>query len=380
MRFILFRGSSLYGSVDRMLESLAAAFIAQGDDAPIVEASGPTYVAHLQRAIAEGPVDAFIGFTGIGLDLRAEGNLYNLLDRPLVSIYLDPLLLYWNQIVTPIRRRLIFTTAPGDVDYWCGTLGVTVPIAHLPHAAMPAAEGTMSVPWDEREIALLHAGTAPDDPATLRAGWAQHGRDVEARLNDMLDALDAEPLAPLPEIIARIGAPWARPDAPQTLHAWFQTLDTYLRARIRWRMILPLLSRDLTLAGPGWDKVAATTGSVRATLIGAQPASEIARLTARSKIVVNTCTPYHGSHERLFQAMAAGAVALTSPTIWLADTAPAAALVQTSAAVDDAAALVDALLTDPGRAAAMAATGQAWFQDGHTWMHRAAVIKTALQT
>jgi hypothetical protein len=116
MRFILFRGSSLYGSIDRMLGSLAAAFVAQGDAAPIIDATGPDYIRLLQQAITDGPVDAFLGFTGIGIDQRAEGNLYNALEKPLVSIYLDPLLLYWNQVATPIRRRLIDTTAPGDLD------------------------------------------------------------------------------------------------------------------------------------------------------------------------------------------------------------------------------------------------------------------------
>jgi hypothetical protein len=84
-RFILFRGSSLYGSVDRMLDQLAAALHAGGDRAEIIDATAPGYVSTLQRAIAGG-VDGFLGFTGIGLDLRAEGNLYNALDRPLISI------------------------------------------------------------------------------------------------------------------------------------------------------------------------------------------------------------------------------------------------------------------------------------------------------
>jgi hypothetical protein len=110
-RFILFRGSSLYGSVDRMLEQLAAAFQAEGDDALVVDATQPDYAARLRHEIAGG-IDGFVGLTGIGLDLREENNLYNVLDQPFASIYLDPLLLYWNQIETPIRRRVVFTTAP----------------------------------------------------------------------------------------------------------------------------------------------------------------------------------------------------------------------------------------------------------------------------
>lgn len=376
MRFILFRGSSLYGSIDRMLDSLAAAFVAQGDAAPIIDATGPDYIRLLQQAITDGPVDAFLGFSGIGIDQRAEGNLYNALEKPLVSIYLDPLLLYWNQVATPIRRRLIYTTAPGDLEYWRGKLGLPVPLHHLPHAAVPLPPGEAPVPWDRREIDLLHAGTAPADPAMLRAAWSQHGPLVEGRLNAMLDAHDADPFAPLPEIIARVGHPVASLGAPQSLYPYFQTLDQYLRARVRWQMILGLLDRDLTLVGPGWEAVvAAAPGPVRAKLLGTRSAPEVAALTAGARIVVNSCTPYHGSHERLFQAMAAGAVALTSATAWLGVTVPDGVLAQTRPDLGDVGTLAAGLLDDPVRAEAMAETGRAWFEASHTWAHRATAIR-----
>ena len=379
MRFILFRGSSLYGSVDRMLDSLAAALVDQGDVAPIIDATAPDYIVRLQQAITDGPVDAFLGFSGIGLDQRAEGNLYNALEKPLVSIYLDPLLLYWNQVATPIRRRLIFTTAPGDLDYWRGKLGVPVPLKHLPHAATALPAGTAPMPWAARDIDLLHAGTAPADPAALRAAWAEHGPKVEGRLNAMLDAHDADPFAPLPDIIARVGHPVAALAAPQSLYPYFQTLDLYLRARVRWRMITALLDRDLTLVGPGWDAVVATApGPVRARLLGTKSAAEVTALVARTRLVVNSCTPYHGSHERLFQAMASGAAALTSATAWLGVTAPADVLAQARPDLADVAALADGLLADPAQAEVMAEAGRAWFEGAHTWAHRAAAICAAV--
>lgn len=379
MRFILFRGSSLYGSVDRMLDSLAAALIALGDAAPIIDATAPDYIVRLQQAITDGPVDAFLGFSGIGLDQRAEGNLYNALEKPLVTIYLDPLLLYWNQVATPIRRRLIFTTAPGDLEYWRGKLGVPVPLKHLPHAATALPAGTAPMPWAARDIDLLHAGTAPADPVALRAAWAEHGPKVEGRLNAMLDAHDADPFAPLPDIIARVGHPVAALASPQSLYPYFQTLDLYLRARVRWRMVAALLGHPLTLVGPGWETVvAAAAGPVRARLLGTRSAAEVAELVARTRIVVNSCTPYHGSHERLFQAMAAGAVAFSSATAWLGETAPADVLAQIRPDLSDVAARADGLLQDPARAETMAEAGRAWFEGAHTWAHRAATIRAAV--
>jgi hypothetical protein len=368
-RFILFRGSSLYGSVDRMLEQLAAAFRAGGDRTVIIDATAPDYVEQLQRAIAEG-VDAFLGFTGIGLDLRAADNLYNSLDRPLVSIYLDPLLLYWNQVATPIRRRVIFSTAPDDQPYWTGTLGVPIPMHHLPHAADPIPE-TELVPWAARDIDVLIAGTAPADPEALRAGWAAHGAAVERRLNDSLDAHDADPFAPLPALIAQAAAPVAALNSPESLHPYFSVLDQYLRARARWRMATALLPLRPVFAGPGWERLAPDS-------LGEQSADAVAGLMRRSRIVANSCTPYHGSHERIFQAMAAGAVSLSSATTWLRDTAPLDALIQLDPTRADPLAEAGRLLAAPDRAEAIGQAGRTWFQSGHRWCHRAGTIKDVL--
>ncbi|MGB8839520.1 MAG: glycosyltransferase [Aliidongia sp.] len=374
-RFILFRGSSLYGSVDRMLEHLAAAFRDEGDEATILDVTQPDYAARLRHELAGG-VDGFVGLTGIGLDLRAENNLYNALDRPFASIYLDPLLLYWDQIKTPIRRRIVFTTAPGDVDYWAGR--TDVPIRHLPHAAeLPPA--LHRLPWRRRDIDILFAGTAPDDPVALRGGWAEHGGAVEARLNDMLDAHDADPLAPLIPVIATHGHPAARLDEPDTLYPYFRTLDLYLRARSRWLTALALLTLPTQLVGPGWDRViAASTRPVRAILAGEVPAGELAERFGRARLVANSCTPYHGSHERIFQAMAGGGVAFTTETAWLRLMAPAGSLVQFRPGAEDIAARAASLL-DPGSAAeAIAADGLRWMVSAHSWRHRVRSIKVGL--
>jgi hypothetical protein len=373
-RFVLFRGTSLYGSVDRMLDELAAAFRADGDQAVIIDATLPDYVEQLRQAVADG-VDGFLGLTGIGLDLREENNLYNTLDRPFASIYLDPLLLYWNQVATPIRRRVVFTTAPDDLPYWAER--VAVPVRHLPHAADPRPAALLT-PWRHRDIDILFAGTAPADPSGLRAGWAAHGAAVETRLNDILDAHDADPLAPLyPAIAAQAELPV--PTAPGTLYPYFLALDTYLRARARWLTAAALMAVPTLFVGPGWDRVAAAVpGPVRATLAGEVAAAELARSFGRARLVVNTGTPYHGSHERIFQAMAGGAVSFTTETAWLRLTAPAGSLVQFRPGADDIAERA-ASLSEPGSVAeAVAADGHRWVVAAHSWRHRVRSIKVGL--
>jgi hypothetical protein len=374
-RFILFRGTSLYGSVDRMLDNLAAAFRAEGDEAVIIEAAKPDYVPALQRAVAEG-VDGFVGLTGIGLDLREENNLYNTLDLPFASIYLDPLLLYWSQVETPIRRRIIFTTAPDDVDYWDAR--GSVPVRHMPHAANPVSV-LLHVPWAKRKTPILFSGTAPEEPEVLRAGWAAHGEAVEQRLNDILDAHDKDPLAPVIPLIAQAAHPVARIDEPDTLYPYFVTLDTYLRARARWRTALALMPLPTLFIGPGWDRVAAAhQGPMRAMLAGEQPAAAVIEQIGQAKLVVNSCTPYHGSHERLFQAMAQRALAFTTETSWLRRLTPEGSVAQFRAGVESVTSRAEALLEPDSVAEAIAEDGYRWLSSTHTWRDRVRSIKVGL--
>lgn len=375
-RFILFRGTSLYGSVDRMLDQLAGAFDAEGDEVVIIDATRPDYGVRLKHEL-DDDVGGFLGISGIGLDLRVENNLYNTLDVPFASIYLDPLLLYWDQVETPIRRRVIFSTAPDDPPYWAER--VSVPVRHLPHACEPLPRERLP-PWQHREIEILFAGTAPEDPAALRSSWAAHGPAVERRLNDMLRVHDADPLAPLLPVIAAYGHPVARLDDPNSLYPYFATLDTYLRARARWRTALPLMALSTCFIGPGWERVAASAaGPVRASFAGEVPTDEVVQRFAHTKVVVNTCTPYHGSHERVFQAMAAGAVAFSTETAWLRLMAPSGSLAQFRPGTEDIAARAEALLAPGSIAEEIAGDGHHWVVSSHSWRHRVRSIKAGLR-
>ena len=375
-RYILFRCSGLYGSVDYLVDELITAFSAEGDQISPIFAQREDSLGALERAIAIG-ADGFIGITGLGIDSRREENLYNALGWPFASIFLDPVALYWHQIVTPMRRRILFTTAPDDVEYCAGLPGAPA-IRHLPHAS-PPVPARLRLPWQRRDIDILFAGTAPKDPAALRGGWRNLGVHVERRLNDILDAHDAAPFAPILPLAAKGAAPAARLDAPQTLYPYFSAIDTYLRARARWLTAQALLPLPVQFVGPGWDRIVSVAkGTTRAKAVGELPAAALAPAFRRARLVVNTCTPYHGSHERVFDAMAGGAVALTTATTWLRSAAPAGSLVQFRAEAKDVAVRAAELLRPGSEGEAIAAAGTAWHAAAHTWRHRVQEIKSGL--
>ena len=99
-------------------------------------------------------------------------------------------------------------------------------------------------------------------------------------------------------------------------------------------------------------------------------------MTAASKIVLNAFPGYNGSHERVFNAMACGAVALTGQSRLFADLFAAGEIVfQAPGALAEQTA---ALLADDAGLRQVAEKGRAAFMAAHTWDHRAQRILAAL--
>jgi Glycosyl transferases group 1 len=379
-RLVVFRGKSLYGYLNRFTEAMAAALAGFGDTIVTIDTEQPDHLATLQRALAAGPVDGFVGFVRNGLIRQAERNPYNILGRPLVSIYLDPLLNYWQDVVTPIKKRLVFSTAPDDPVFWPAAFKIETPvIRHLAHAATPLPAGEQPMPWEQRDIGILFSGTAPGDPAALRKSWLSHGPVVAKSLFRLLEAYDAEPGQSLGALIHRLEPGLAALASPEATSFHFSMIDNYLRARSRWQMASALMALPTVFVGPGWEAIADTRSEpIRATLMGAQDNAVVADLMRRTKLVASSCTPHHGTHERLFQAMAVGAVALTTETAWLRSNAPPGVLAQFRPGRDDPGEIAAGLLGDPATAGAIAEAGRRWFEEGYTWAHHAAAVRAAV--
>jgi hypothetical protein len=180
-------------------------------------------------------------------------------------------------------------------------------------------------------------------------------------------------------LIAAGAHPAARLDAPASLYPYFAAIDRFLRARARWLTAVALMPLPVQFVGPGWEEViAAASGAGQATLLGELPAEQLAGIFRRARIVVNTCTPYHGSHERIFEAMATGALSLTTETAWLTRAAPEDCLVGFQPGETEIAARVQALLAPGAPAEAIALAGAAWQAGAHSWRHRVEDIKAGL--
>ncbi len=376
---ILFQGFSQYQNFNTMTDELAAAFNAGGTRVTVVDARVADYPQAVRALVKRGGIRAVITMTGFGLDIGKESNAYHALGAPVISLYYDPLFYYLEQLRLPIHPRIVTTSSDTDAGWWQAQAEPPADIRHLPHAAAPQSRQESAPPaWGNRTIPLLLSGTGCDDPETLRAGWEQHGPVVRDQLNRILEVYRGGPrLRALSAIITEAIGSEVDFSSRWTLRRYVLWMDHYLRARLRWRLVTALADRPLLVVGENWERLGEhlrCRGRSRVRFRRALPTPSVYDLTTRVQISLNDSTPHHGSHERVFRSLATGALVLTNRTRWFAAEAPPAALVQVDLEQDDVGAVVDDLLADPDRAAAIAQTGAAWFRAHHTWQHRVATL------
>ncbi len=373
---ILFHGFSQYQSLNTMADELATAFNAAGTSVTMIDARIADYPKAVRALVDQGDIRAVITLTGFGLDINKEHNAYSGMAAPMISLYYDPLFYYLEQLRLPIRPRIITTSSDTEVTWWHDQAEAPADIRHLPHAAEPQPVQE----WNRRTIPLLLSGSGCDNPDVIRTAWEQHGPIVRNQLNRILEAyLGGSRLRALPAIIIETIGTEADFSSRWTLRRYVLWMDLYLRARLRWRLVMALANRPLLVVGEGWERLGEhlrTQGRSRVRFRRSLTTSSIYDLTTRVRISLNDSTFHHGSHERVLRSLATGALALTNRTSWFATEAPADAVVQVDLEHDDVGAVVDDLLANPGHAAAIAKTGTAWFGAHHTWRHRVKTLDT----
>ncbi len=370
---VAFKGECLHDNINGMVDELGRALTDRGYTFATIDLRDRDHAARLRGVLESGDVAFALSFAGFGLDRRITDNVYESGGIRLVSIYLDPVLLYWDQIDLPLFNRYIFSTCSHDEALCDRHLGSARRVAFLPHSApeLPVR------PWTARDLGIVFAGSLAGDPGQIRADWSRHGIAVEGLLNDMRDAHLAAPLRPLTDVIgecAKVQGVFL--DTPQRLQPYFAALDTYFRAYARWQGVAALGDLPLTLVGSGWEKLG--TGLRGATLRGPLPIADTLTLIGRAKIALNLATPYHGSHERLFYALSAGTAAVTLDSPYVRDLLRSGGLMTVTAYGAGVREAIERLMQDDAATENLAMRGAEVFRRGETWSHRAYAVLARL--
>lgn len=363
---VLFKGHSQYGSVNAMVDQLAQALEGLGAPTAILDTRAADCVAAAVGFVRQRRVRFFLSMNGFGIPGAGQGaGFYGESDAPVLIYFVDHPAYHYPRLRAPLPRLIATFPTAHHVDFCRRFLRDDIALHHLPHATEAAAPA----PWEGRDVALFLSASLMADPDSFRTQWSQHGPEVAARLNAMVEAHDAAPTRPLHECV--LAALDGAVPPIEVLASYMITVDTYLRSRVKLALAQALSHLPLTLCGEGWARHAVP--GQRATFLPAMPAAETIKTMRRSKIVLNPLPPYYESHERPLQAMVNGAVAAEGPNAAMAAAFPGGYLAL-PVSPREAAAELERALADETALEAVAKAGRAACLAGHLWHHRAAEI------
>lgn len=353
-RIVLFKGVSEHNSVNGMVDAIAGAFTKRGFVCSIVNVAEGGLANDMPGLIAGGDIGLIFCLNGFGLP-RHQGSFYDKIEIPVFLYFVDHPAYHRDRILVPQRNRLMSFPSPNQIDFFhrffdseLRFFGSEVTVAHIPHAAVTGAP----VPWRERDIDVFFSGSVMQG---------------DFRISDaLLAAHDEDPLRPLEDILIETKS-IPSPDMGSLLETFIQA-DGFLRNRVKRDLLEACAGRmSMTICGEGWDDLGGPGVDVR----GLVPAPQTLEMMAKSKITLNLLPPYYASHERVFQAMANGSVAATTPSEMWTDAPGVLTLPYDADAA--AAVLTDALADDAGLQET-AGKGTEAFLSSDTWEHRVAEI------
>ena len=332
-------------SVHRLIDDLAAALRAQGCQTHLF----PSTLKEAWAGLAEQGVRRVVCYGGgIGHATQAIQSLRGMsvtlcsLDHPV----------YWLESLqefqaTHVGQSMFTFPTQSNLALVSRILGQNAPVSCLRHSA-PAP--TVPPPaMDDREHDILLVGSHVP-PQTSRDTVARQAPMLLAAFDAAVVRLSADPACRLEDAVAGgFDDPF---DRDRQAFTWLSILvDRFIRAQWRIKAVQSLAGHRVTLIGKDWNGVQLPSS---VTWLGARNSAEAVALMSRAKIVVNTVPPYYESHERLFDAAAAGAALVTARNAYTATRfRQGGALVDTSAEIGD---ICAGLLADH---AALAAAGQA---------------------
>lgn len=369
-RVVLFKGASQYGSVNAMVGELPQAFARRGLRPVVVDMTEDALKRDLEPLLEDGAVALFCCVNGIGLPSDGAG-FYALSDAPVFAYFVDHPVYHLDRLRAAVPRLTVSFPTADNVACCRRMIGPVPPACHVAHGAAAVAE----TPWEDRDIPVLFAGTCHGGPPEdQRRAWRGRG-DGEARvLGAIVEAHDVEPETPLELVIAEVTGLDEGDGA--ALAPVFIAADTYLRDRAKARVVAALAGTGAVVCGEHWGFLAGSVPGVR--FEGARPTTEVKPLMRKAKITFNALPPYYASHERVFQAMAAGSVAASPRSPLWRETFPAGEMIELPYGEAGVGEVLRAALADDGGLRRMAEAGRRAFAAAHTWDHRAGAILDAI--
>lgn len=282
----------------------------------LFELGHPNFQKQLAAAMSAGKPTMGLSFQGFGLDLNFDtGNMWDVLDIPFVSTmgdapYHAPML---NARIA--RRQALLYTNDDFFDTYQRFFPQASFAGMLPFG-FPANPHVADIAPSMRrnEIVFVKTGV---DPAGFVGRWSE----IPARLRGVLIDAATTVLSGSDQTIARVCEQafeahrliWGH--RPEFFYRVCAEVDMYTRAVRADLMARHLMRHDAIIYGD-WDYL--DKSSSRASFRGRIPASDLHRLYANTRILVNTSPSVRsGVHERIMSGMLSKCCVLSDRTPFL---------------------------------------------------------------
>lgn len=307
-----------------------------------------------------------VSIAGLNLDPRAEGNLFNVFQVPVLTMMVDHPLIYLEKVRIPLKNNVISCLSHRDAVYCQSDLMATKKSFQLGHSS----EHFEGVDWEEKDIDFFFCSSLKHDPEAQRKNWKNHGVEIEKFLNAILETFNANPALDLMQATKQVLRGVVKINVPEAIRPFYEAVDRYIRDKSRVDAVLKFAHiENFTLAGPGWEAVLPADHKIN--YIGEIPTETMRQLSFRCKMSLNAIGSYHETHERVFATMADRAVVVSNQTPFYAQHFSDDQGVFFDWSDDGVQERVSELIAAPKKLKEIAYNGHEAFLQAHTWKHRA---------
>ncbi len=388
-RLIFFIG--VYDTLDIFAFELQREFEGMGYETMLFDTADLQKSLGQLAAFVKKPVTAVITFNNLGynMELTQGNNIWNDLDLFVVNILMDHPFCYKPALDASPRKAAVLCPDRNHMRY-IQRFYPQIPISgYLPHAGI--ARGGAARKIAERRIDVLYAGgLSRDYVKNVMPDFQKYKEfDAEKIADQAYHMLIECPHMTTEEAVEKTlceAGIQVSEDRLCEIIADLHYVDLLAASYYREKTVRTLVEHGIHvhLYGNGWE---ACTWLDHPNLVygGRVSAEEIIGYMQESKIVLNTMTWFKdGTHDRVFNGMLAGAVAVTDSSVYMKEEFPDTDRVQQKLVmfeltqIDQLPDLVRELLYDTDQMQQIADRGYVYAKEHHTWKCRAKELQQDL--
>lgn len=324
-RFLLFYAGNekgYYQDTKYFTGEISRELCHRGHQTFICDLARGTHDAEALEAYLKKGVDAVLTFNGEAIQKEGLWQLWNQLGALVVNILMDP---PFHMDLRPymespdMEQYLLLCPDENHVEYVKHYFPQVKHVEFMPHGGTPV-EGR-PIPWKEKRLDLLFSGTYSSPEAFLSA-MRQTMKPEDFRIYaSMGERILQDSSLSVEQVAADTLFSGNCPLTPGRIDgaiSGMSLLDGWVRMVMRERVVMTLVEGgvDLYVLGDGWQNCPCA-GNQRFHSLSEEriPLSDTLTWMENAKINLNVMPWFKaGSHDRVFNAMLRGTVALTDPS------------------------------------------------------------------